>query len=171
MFQNIFTHHTFRKQWIFVRLNLPTFSVLINERKIIKILQFLGYQNNLFLSNPFSIADVWILWTFFWRTQYNSDNITLSYNNFLIFQFQILNIFSAQNPCGLYNGGCSHLCLLSSEYGHSCACPTGINLLPNGKTCDTMGKSYAWHLNDYPRGDTHSAHAHTRPSSQQGQIL
>ncbi|XP_043938468.1 low-density lipoprotein receptor-related protein 4 isoform X2 [Protopterus annectens] len=34
------------------------------------------------------------------------------------------------------NGGCSHLCLLASlPKGHSCACPTGVNLLPNGQTC------------------------------------
>ncbi|XP_068085893.1 low-density lipoprotein receptor-related protein 4 [Anabrus simplex] len=37
--------------------------------------------------------------------------------------------------CRSQNGGCSHLCLLAPSSGHSCACPTGIQLLPDGKTC------------------------------------
>ncbi|XP_075213889.1 low-density lipoprotein receptor-related protein 6 [Lycorma delicatula] len=33
-------------------------------------------------------------------------------------------------PCARNNGGCSHLCLLTSQSpGYSCACPTGIKLL------------------------------------------
>lgn len=33
-------------------------------------------------------------------------------------------------PCDTNNGGCSHLCLLSSESpGYSCACPTGIKFI------------------------------------------
>lgn len=39
--------------------------------------------------------------------------------------------------CDHNKGGCSHLCLLSSVYpeGYTCACPTGIRLLEDGKTC------------------------------------
>ena len=38
--------------------------------------------------------------------------------------------------CDENNGGCSHLCLLSDNaHGFSCACPTGIRLLRDGKTC------------------------------------
>lgn len=38
--------------------------------------------------------------------------------------------------CDNNNGGCSHLCLLSSESPYySCACPTGIRLLKDEKTC------------------------------------
>ncbi len=38
-------------------------------------------------------------------------------------------------PCEQNNGGCSHLCLLSSEpENYTCACPTGIKLV-NNKTC------------------------------------
>jgi hypothetical protein len=41
------------------------------------------------------------------------------------------------HPCEENNGGCSHLCLLSSsKKQHSCRCPTGISLLPDGKKCD-----------------------------------
>lgn len=40
------------------------------------------------------------------------------------------------NPCEKNNGNCSHLCLLSTNLAHySCACPTGIQLEPDGKTC------------------------------------
>lgn len=39
------------------------------------------------------------------------------------------------NPCKNNNGGCSHLCLLSSTNatGYSCACPTGVKLLSKYK--------------------------------------
>jgi len=37
-----------------------------------------------------------------------------------------------QTPCHIENGGCSHLCLLSSSLpGFTCSCPTGIKLLPD----------------------------------------
>ncbi|XP_065069050.1 low-density lipoprotein receptor-related protein 4-like isoform X3 [Rhopilema esculentum] len=44
------------------------------------------------------------------------------------------------NPCASNNGGCSHLCLLSSvkKEGYSCACPTDIKMFPDGKTCDVV---------------------------------
>uniref|UniRef100_A0AAY5EKD9 Low density lipoprotein receptor-related protein 5 n=1 Tax=Electrophorus electricus TaxID=8005 RepID=A0AAY5EKD9_ELEEL len=39
-------------------------------------------------------------------------------------------------PCSDANGGCSHLCLLSpSPPFYSCACPTGVKLREDGKTC------------------------------------
>lgn len=38
--------------------------------------------------------------------------------------------------CEEDNGGCSHLCLLSPrEPFYACACPTGVQLQDNGKTC------------------------------------
>nr|XP_014343518.1 PREDICTED: low-density lipoprotein receptor-related protein 4 [Latimeria chalumnae] len=40
------------------------------------------------------------------------------------------------SDCKVNNGDCSHLCLLAPlPKGHSCSCPTGIILLPDGKTC------------------------------------
>uniref|UniRef100_A0AAY5EVI9 Low-density lipoprotein receptor-related protein 4 n=1 Tax=Electrophorus electricus TaxID=8005 RepID=A0AAY5EVI9_ELEEL len=43
---------------------------------------------------------------------------------------------TVQTPCSVNNGGCSHLCLLAPDSkGSSCACPTGINLQVDGKTC------------------------------------
>nr|XP_054761162.1 low-density lipoprotein receptor-related protein 4-like [Lytechinus pictus] len=41
------------------------------------------------------------------------------------------------SPCDVNNGGCSHLCLLSSSpEGFTCACPTGIMLGDDGFTCN-----------------------------------
>lgn len=41
------------------------------------------------------------------------------------------------NPCQNNNGGCSHLCLLSSSNteGYTCACPDGSYLATNQKVC------------------------------------
>ncbi|RZF35698.1 hypothetical protein LSTR_LSTR009566 [Laodelphax striatellus] len=37
-----------------------------------------------------------------------------------------------ETPCSRNNGGCSHLCLLSTNApGYTCACPTGIRLISN----------------------------------------
>ena len=45
-------------------------------------------------------------------------------------------VVTGDNPCGTDNGGCSHLCLMSpSERHFRCACPTGVLLLADGKTC------------------------------------
>uniref|UniRef100_A0AAY4EDX2 EGF-like domain-containing protein n=1 Tax=Denticeps clupeoides TaxID=299321 RepID=A0AAY4EDX2_9TELE len=41
-----------------------------------------------------------------------------------------------QSPCSQKNGGCSHLCLLSPvKPYYQCACPTGVQLLEDNKTC------------------------------------
>lgn len=44
------------------------------------------------------------------------------------------------NPCADSNGGCSYLCVLSSERaeGFSCVCPTGIALSGNGTSCAAL---------------------------------
>uniref|UniRef100_A0A3B1J6C8 Low density lipoprotein receptor-related protein 4 n=1 Tax=Astyanax mexicanus TaxID=7994 RepID=A0A3B1J6C8_ASTMX len=63
---------------------------------------------------------------------------------------------TTQSPCLVNNGGCSHLCLLApAPKGSSCACPTGINLQTDGKTCtplmttdglavDSVGRKIYW---------------------------
>ena len=40
------------------------------------------------------------------------------------------------HPCATNRGLCSDLCLLKPNEGYQCACPTGIALKPDGKTCD-----------------------------------
>uniref|UniRef100_A0A8C3Y834 LDL receptor related protein 4 n=1 Tax=Catharus ustulatus TaxID=91951 RepID=A0A8C3Y834_CATUS len=51
-----------------------------------------------------------------------------------------IHVFHRHRPpaCEVNNGGCSHLCLLAPlPKGYSCTCPTGINLLSDGKTCSS----------------------------------
>ncbi|XP_077517260.1 low-density lipoprotein receptor-related protein 6 isoform X3 [Amblyomma americanum] len=44
------------------------------------------------------------------------------------------------SQCSYNNGGCSHLCLVSSEAPfYSCACPTGVRLLNDSRTCAEAG--------------------------------
>ncbi|XP_076114053.1 low-density lipoprotein receptor-related protein 4-like [Mytilus galloprovincialis] len=40
-----------------------------------------------------------------------------------------------KNPCANDNGGCSHLCLISTT-GYTCVCPTGILMSPDGRSCN-----------------------------------
>ncbi|XP_046395098.1 low-density lipoprotein receptor-related protein 4-like [Ischnura elegans] len=48
--------------------------------------------------------------------------------------------------CQGNNGGCSHLCLLAPlPHGHSCACPTGIQLMENKMTCALGPRNYLLH--------------------------
>ncbi|KAK2832496.1 hypothetical protein Q7C36_015958 [Tachysurus vachellii] len=45
-------------------------------------------------------------------------------------------LMDVSSPCSVKNGGCSHLCLLSPvEPYYQCACPTGVQLLEDNKTC------------------------------------
>ncbi|VDI30227.1 low density lipoprotein receptor-related protein 5/6 [Mytilus galloprovincialis] len=42
-----------------------------------------------------------------------------------------------ENACDKHNGGCSHLCLMSPAHPfYTCACPTGIKLKLDNKTCN-----------------------------------
>jgi len=41
----------------------------------------------------------------------------------------------ADTECARNNGGCSHLCLLRFD-GYACACPTGVALKEDNKTCE-----------------------------------
>uniref|UniRef100_A0AAR2KHS0 EGF-like domain-containing protein n=1 Tax=Pygocentrus nattereri TaxID=42514 RepID=A0AAR2KHS0_PYGNA len=45
------------------------------------------------------------------------------------------------NRCGRRNGGCSHLCLPRPN-GTSCACPTGVLLKSDGRSCEEMPETY-----------------------------
>ena len=47
----------------------------------------------------------------------------------------LISIYIVKNPCAFNNGECSHLCLITSEGNRSCACPTGIVLSDDNKTC------------------------------------
>ena len=63
------------------------------------------------------------------RTRFITVTVVMYYLN-------ISAAFTGINPCNsTTNGGCSHLCLLNKD-GQSCACPTGVRLLSNKKTCE-----------------------------------
>ena len=53
----------------------------------------------------------------------------------------MLKVILATSPCGEDNGGCSHLCLLSAvdQNGYTCACPDGMDLQSDKRTCEGMG--------------------------------
>nr|CAB3263504.1 low-density lipoprotein receptor-related protein 4 [Phallusia mammillata] len=48
------------------------------------------------------------------------------------------------NRCGSNNGGCSHFCLRSptSDTGFRCACPTGVRMQEDGRTCTDLPSQY-----------------------------
>lgn len=46
------------------------------------------------------------------------------------------------NPCGKNNGDCSHICLLRPGRQISCACPIGVKLTGDNKTCKDGPSSY-----------------------------
>ena len=70
--------------------------------------------------------------------------IELTDCNYLPCILALYYIIAGYNPCAINNGGCSHLCLLSPSntvFGEArpsskCACPTGVRLLPDQKTCN-----------------------------------
>ena len=73
------------------------------------------------------------------RGCFNAKLASVSYHVTLIgerenYAVNQISLFSGINRCGADNGGCSHLCLVNPQ-GFSCACPTGIKLRPDGKTC------------------------------------
>lgn len=45
------------------------------------------------------------------------------------------------NPCASRNGGCSHICLLNRK-GFMCACPIGVKLTEDNRTCKEQPSSY-----------------------------
>lgn len=44
-------------------------------------------------------------------------------------------IFTGTNACAHNDFGCSHLCLMRPGIAPTCACPMGLELVSNGKTC------------------------------------
>lgn len=100
------------------------------------------------LPHPFALTlfENTLYWTD-WNThsilacnKYTGEGLREIHSN--IFSPMDIHAFSQQrqpnatNPCGIDNGGCSHLCLMSPvKPFYQCACPTGVRLLENGKTC------------------------------------
>lgn len=97
-----------------------------------------------------TLLDSYIYWTD-WQTRsiHRADKSTGS--NVILVRSNLPGLMDIQavdraqplgfNKCGSRNGGCSHLCLPRPS-GFSCACPTGIQLKGDGKTCDPSPETY-----------------------------
>ena len=62
------------------------------------------------------------------------------YSQLMLTMTLTVNLPVAVNPCAVSNGGCNYMCLLSPAatgdgLEPSCACPTGVSLLDDNKTC------------------------------------
>ncbi|GFR86359.1 low-density lipoprotein receptor-related protein 6 [Elysia marginata] len=100
------------------------------------------------LRQPFSItvSSRNIYWSDWHRNAIHSCNKLTGAGCYVVMEKiyapMVLQVYSparqprGTNMCGDNNGGCSHLCLLSpvSPY-FTCACPTGVKLLSDNKTC------------------------------------
>ena len=49
--------------------------------------------------------------------------------------------FVVNSSCGINNGGCSHLCLLTPR-GHQCACPNEMKLKNDKKNCKFLTETF-----------------------------
>lgn len=58
---------------------------------------------------------------------------------------------SVKNPCNEDNGGCEHLCLMTSKNSHDCACNVGSILNSDGKTCTNSSKLLLYAQGDFIR--------------------
>lgn len=97
-----------------------------------------------------TLLDSYIYWTD-WQTRsiHRADKSTGS--NVILVRSNLPGLMDIQavdraqplgfNKCGSRNGGCSHLCLPRPS-GFSCACPTGIQLKGDRKTCDPSPETY-----------------------------
>lgn len=102
--------------------------------------------NKIFLKHPFSLTRLndLLIWTAWNDSSIYAYNYTSGGYPVKLYHFpELMSIKGIdpayqqvkQTPCDVNNGGCSHLCLLSSEPpGYSCACPTGIKFI-NETTC------------------------------------
>ncbi|XP_028847177.1 LOW QUALITY PROTEIN: low-density lipoprotein receptor-related protein 1B-like [Denticeps clupeoides] len=57
-----------------------------------------------------------------------------------------------RSPCQVNNGGCSQLCLPTSENTRSCACTVGYNLLGNRMSCEGIGSFLMYSVHEGVRG-------------------
>ncbi|XP_055692338.1 low-density lipoprotein receptor-related protein 1 [Lutzomyia longipalpis] len=101
------------------------------------------------LSHPFGISlfENHVYWTD-WRTnsviranKWNGSDVAVIQRKLTQpFGIQVLHSSrqprdGGRNPCGTNNGGCSHLCLLSTNGTFRCQCPHVMRLDGNNRTC------------------------------------
>ncbi|XP_059475497.1 low-density lipoprotein receptor-related protein 1 isoform X2 [Neocloeon triangulifer] len=98
-------------------------------------------------THPFAIAlfENYVYWTD-WRTnsvirasKWNGSDVSVIQRTLTQpFDIQILHPSrqpKVKSPCGVNNGGCSHLCLLNFNQTYKCACPHVMKLDDDQKTC------------------------------------
>ncbi|KAK9892226.1 hypothetical protein WA026_019028 [Henosepilachna vigintioctopunctata] len=105
-------------------------------------------KNHEMLAHPFAISlfENYVYWTD-WRTnsivranKWNGGNVSVIQRTLTQpFDIQIMHPsrqpVDAPNPCGKDNGGCSHLCLLHTNYTYRCDCPHVMKLNTDNRTC------------------------------------
>lgn len=107
-------------------------------------------RNHEMLSHPFAIAlfENFVYWTD-WRTNSVVRANKWTGGDVSIIQRTVTQPFDIQimhpsrqprnnngtSPCGKNNGGCSHLCLLHTNYTYRCDCPHVMRLNPDNRTC------------------------------------
>ncbi|XP_021948531.2 low-density lipoprotein receptor-related protein 1 isoform X4 [Folsomia candida] len=105
------------------------------------------------LSHPFSITlfESMLVWTD-WRSnsvmmanKFHGGNVTTIHKTYTQpFDTKILHQTRQPrkivNPCGVKNGNCSHLCLLSVNGTHDCGCPHLMTLSSDNRSCITNEK-------------------------------
>ena len=106
------------------------------------------------IKHPFSITvfEDFVYWTD-WETEsihkankLNGSNVTnvavALYSPMGIHVYHPMRQPKSPSSCGANNGGCSHLCLPRpvGVERFVCACPNGVNLKTDGRTCDVPGK-------------------------------
>ncbi|XP_058118715.1 prolow-density lipoprotein receptor-related protein 1 [Anopheles ziemanni] len=138
------------------------------------------------LAHPFSITvfDNYVYWTD-WRTysviranKWNGSDVSIiQKTQSQPFGIQVLHSSrqpNAQpNPCGVNNGGCSHLCLLSVGQRHECACPHVMRLHEDRMRCIPNEEILLFVVSTEIRGVDLQQPAHyTIPTiSDQGQVV
>nr|XP_008195317.2 PREDICTED: LOW QUALITY PROTEIN: prolow-density lipoprotein receptor-related protein 1 [Tribolium castaneum] len=105
-------------------------------------------RNHETLSHPFAIAlfENYVYWTD-WRTNSVVRANKFTGGDVAVIQRTLTQPFDIQimhparqprdgpNPCGVNNGGCSHLCLLHTNRTYRCDCPHVMRLSADNKTC------------------------------------
>lgn len=100
------------------------------------------------LSHPFAISlfENHVYWTD-WRTnsvvranKWNGADVSIMQRTLTQpFDIQIMHPsrqpVERPSPCGKDNGGCSHLCLIHTNYTYLCDCPHVMKLSADKKTC------------------------------------
>lgn len=125
-----------------------------------KVLEFVNFdgtgRNRLIadgLQHPFGIDvyDKYVYWSDWdnrsiWLANKNSGadrkaivSDTSDLMDIRIFHRKRKNI---RNPCAGSNGGCSYMCILNSNMTTTCACPIGVKLSPDKKSCKDGPSNY-----------------------------